>query len=76
MRNEQALIPFNFNQDDQETLLRLADFDLQYGSEAFWVLFLTAYDKANEGWIEKDVLLELIGTLSEQADGIETGPSI
>lgn len=76
MRNEQALIPFNFYQDDQETLLRLADFDLQYGSEAFWVLFLTAYDKANEGWIEKDVLLELIGTLSEQADGIETGPSI
>lgn len=57
-------------------MLRLADFDLQYGSEAFWVLFLTAYDKANEGWIEKDVLLELIGTLSEQADGIETGPSI
>lgn len=74
MRNEQALLPYNFIQEDQETLLRLADFDVQYGSEAFWELFLTANEKANEGWIEKEALLELIGSLSEQADGIETGP--
>ena len=66
--------PFSFTPKNVETLIMLYDFDLQYGSEAFWDLFLMAYEKANEGWIEKNVLLELIGTLSEQTDGIEIGP--
>jgi hypothetical protein len=56
-----------------ETLIRLNNFDAQYGSEAFWDLLLKAFDKSNGGWIEGEVLLELIGTLPEQSDGVETG---
>ena len=75
LKNEATSIysPFRFTPKNVETLIRLNNFDAQYGSEAFWDLLLKAFDKSNGGWIEGEVLLELIDTLPEQSDGVETG---
>ena len=72
-RDEQVFPSFIFGWEDQETLLALVDFDAQYGTEAFWELFRTANEKASGGWIEKDALLELIASLSEQANDFKPG---
>lgn len=66
VKGELAIPDRLFSQDDQDTLLKLADFEEDYGSEAFWELFKLASEKTHAGWLDNKTLLELINNYSAQ----------